>query len=102
MMPGASLANGLVAALPRGGPIGLGDLAVRKATELRRVGYGQRNEPIRASLKFLCDLGAHPEAAEMRKHDTHAAHPWPVSHRVRRGPQAALRVAQQFEPQPAR
>jgi hypothetical protein len=46
---------------------------VRKSTVTGRIGYAQRREPVRAALKFLCDLGAHPEVAETRKQDAHAA-----------------------------
>jgi hypothetical protein len=37
-----------------------------------RVGYDRRYEPVRRALKFLCDLSAHPEVAETRKHDAYA------------------------------
>ena len=35
--------------------------------------YDVRIELIRQALKFYCDLGAHPEAAETRRRDAHAA-----------------------------
>jgi hypothetical protein len=42
---------------------------LRKDSHSRDVGYLQRYEPVRMALKFLCDLGAHPEVAEpQRKH----------------------------------
>lgn len=42
---------------------------LRKDSHSRDVGYLERYEPVRAALKFLCDLGAHPEVAETsRKH----------------------------------
>ncbi|MDQ1743919.1 MAG: hypothetical protein QOE23_2258, partial [Pseudonocardiales bacterium] len=46
---------------------------LRRAAGARNVGYLARYEPVRAALKFLCDLGAHPEAGETSKNDAYAA-----------------------------
>ncbi|WP_433609560.1 hypothetical protein ACQP2P_38660 [Dactylosporangium sp. CA-139114] len=46
---------------------------LRRAQSARRVGYGERAEVVRKSLKFLCDLGAHPEAGELRRHEARSA-----------------------------
>lgn len=46
---------------------------VRKRAASERVGYGERYEPVRAALKFLCDLGAHPDVAETEKQHAYSA-----------------------------
>jgi hypothetical protein len=47
--------------------------AVRKESRDRRLGYEPRLELVRQTAKFMCDLGAHPEAAETRRHHAYAA-----------------------------
>ena len=39
----------------------------RKESRTHGLGYGARHEPVRVALKFLCDLGAHPEVAETQR-----------------------------------
>jgi hypothetical protein len=46
---------------------------LRKDSRARDVGYLERYEPVRGALKFLCDLGAHPEVAETRRKHAHAS-----------------------------
>lgn len=46
---------------------------LKKQVTLRKVGYQERYEPIRATLKFLSDLGAHPETEETRKQQAYSA-----------------------------
>jgi len=46
---------------------------LRRESIARRLGYAERHEPVRLALKFLCDLGAHPEAAETTKRDAYGA-----------------------------
>jgi len=46
---------------------------LRRAAGTRNVGYMERYEPVRTALKFLCDLGGHPEAGEASKTDAYAA-----------------------------
>ncbi|MFE0365695.1 hypothetical protein [Streptomyces griseoaurantiacus] len=36
------------------------------------VGYSPRAEQVRLALKFMADLGAHPEVAETTKVDTYS------------------------------
>lgn len=47
--------------------------AAYKQAHAGQVGYGPRMELVRRAAKFMSDLGAHPEAAETRKHDAYAA-----------------------------
>ncbi|MEW2548352.1 hypothetical protein AB0910_21725 [Streptomyces sp. NPDC047002] len=46
---------------------------LRKATKIAAVGYRQRAEQVRRALKFMCDLGAHPEVVDTHKPDAAAA-----------------------------
>jgi hypothetical protein len=46
---------------------------LRKESRTRDVGYVERMELVRKALKFLCDLGAHPEVAETTKQDAQSA-----------------------------
>jgi hypothetical protein len=46
---------------------------LRNQTHSMNVGYAERLEPVRLALKFLCDLGAHPEVAETTKRDAYGA-----------------------------
>lgn len=47
--------------------------ALRKESREVNTGYPPRAEQVRLALKFMCDLGAHPEAAETTKADAHSA-----------------------------
>ena len=47
--------------------------ALRKESWNGQVGYQLRLEHVRQAAKFLCDLGAHPEADETRRHHAYAA-----------------------------
>ncbi|WP_435212618.1 hypothetical protein [Streptomyces sp. bgisy034] len=47
--------------------------ALRKESNKTRVGYSLRAEQVRLALKFMCDLGAHPEVAETTKADAYSA-----------------------------
>jgi hypothetical protein len=47
--------------------------ALRKESWNGQVGYQMRLEHVRQAAKFLCDLGAHPEADETRRHHAYAA-----------------------------
>jgi hypothetical protein len=46
---------------------------IRKESRETRVGYEPRLELVRQAAKFLCDLGAHPEVAETRRHHARGA-----------------------------
>lgn len=46
---------------------------LRRESTARGVGYAERREPVRLALKFLCDIGAHPEVAETTKRDAYSA-----------------------------
>jgi hypothetical protein len=46
---------------------------LRNESRANRVGYERRAELVRQAAKFMCDLGAHPEVTETRKHDAYAA-----------------------------
>jgi hypothetical protein len=46
---------------------------VRRETRSADVGYGPRLELVRQAAKFMCDLGAHPEVAETRRHHAYGA-----------------------------
>ncbi|WP_407288240.1 hypothetical protein [Streptomyces sp. BP-8] len=37
------------------------------------VGYPVRAEQVRLALKFMCDLGAHPEVAGTERHNAYSA-----------------------------
>ena len=47
--------------------------SLRNESRTNRVGYERRAELVRQAVKFMCDLGAHPEVAETRKPDAYAA-----------------------------
>lgn len=47
--------------------------ALRNEARSTNVGYPLRAEQIRLALKFMCDLGAHPEVAETTKGDAYSA-----------------------------
>ncbi|MFF9360856.1 hypothetical protein [Streptomyces griseoluteus] len=47
--------------------------ALRKQSTKMNVGYPLRAEQVRRALKFMCDLGAHPEVAETTKADAYSA-----------------------------
>lgn len=47
--------------------------AVRKESRETHLGYKPRLELVRQAAKFLCDLGAHPEVAETRRHHAYGA-----------------------------
>ena len=47
--------------------------AVRKESHQTRLGYEPRLELVRQAAKFMCDLGAHPEVAETRRHHAYGA-----------------------------
>jgi len=47
--------------------------AVRKESREMHLGYQPRLELVRQAAKFLCDLGAHPEVAETRRHHAYGA-----------------------------
>lgn len=47
--------------------------AIRNEARSASVGYGPRRELVRQAMKFMCDLGAHPEVAETRRHDAYGA-----------------------------
>lgn len=46
---------------------------LRKESRGADVGYEPRLDLVRQAAKFLCDLGAHPEVAETRRHHAYAA-----------------------------
>jgi hypothetical protein len=46
---------------------------IGKSKNKMTVAYQPRYELARRTLKFLCDLGAHPEVAETRKVHAHSA-----------------------------
>ncbi|MFI1414539.1 hypothetical protein ACH4Y0_32125 [Streptomyces sp. NPDC020707] len=65
--------------------------ALRKESMNTTVGYPSRAEQVRLALKFMCDLGAHPEVAGTEKHNAYSAllmvggllHSWqPVKPRI--------------------
>lgn len=47
--------------------------ALRKEARSAKVGYEPRMELVRQAAKFMCDLGAHPEVAETRRHHAYGA-----------------------------
>ncbi|MEU0672055.1 hypothetical protein ABZ330_04065 [Streptomyces sp. NPDC006172] len=47
--------------------------ALRRESMNTTVGYPPRAEQVRLALKFMCDLGAHPEVAETTKADAYSA-----------------------------
>ncbi|MET7782611.1 hypothetical protein ABZU94_19260 [Streptomyces mirabilis] len=47
--------------------------ALRKESSKTKVGYPPRAEQVRRGLKFMCDLGAHPEVAETTKDNAYSA-----------------------------
>lgn len=47
--------------------------AARKESRQTSVGYEPRLELVRQAAKFMCDLGAHPEVAETRRHRAYGA-----------------------------
>jgi hypothetical protein len=47
--------------------------ALRKESWNGQVGYQPRLEQVRQAAKFLCDVGAHPEADETRRHHAYSA-----------------------------
>ncbi len=47
--------------------------ALRKESWNGQVGYQPRLEHVRQAANFLCDLGAHPEADETRRHHAYSA-----------------------------
>jgi hypothetical protein len=47
--------------------------AVRKESRDTHLGYEPRLELVRQAAKFLCDLGAHPEVTETRRHNAYGA-----------------------------
>jgi hypothetical protein len=47
--------------------------ALRKESWNGQVGYQPRLEHVRQAAKFLCDLGAHPEADETLRHHAYGA-----------------------------
>jgi hypothetical protein len=47
--------------------------AVRRESRETHPGYEPRLELVRRAAKFLCDLGAHPEVAETRRHHAYGA-----------------------------
>lgn len=47
--------------------------AVRKEARDMCLGYEPRLELVRQAAKFMCDLGAHPEVAETRRHQAYGA-----------------------------
>ncbi|WP_060880189.1 MULTISPECIES: hypothetical protein [Streptomyces] len=64
---------------------------LRKESMNTTVGYPPRAEQVRLALKFMCDLGAHPEVAGTEKHNAYSAllmvggllHSWqPVKPRI--------------------
>ncbi|MEU9359021.1 hypothetical protein AB0D35_13055 [Streptomyces sp. NPDC048301] len=64
---------------------------LRKESMNTTVGYTPRAEQVRLALKFMCDLGAHPEIAGTEKHHAYSAllmvggllHSWqPVKPRI--------------------
>ncbi|WP_406133846.1 hypothetical protein [Streptomyces zaomyceticus] len=46
---------------------------LRRESSRANIGYPPRAEQVRLALKFMCDLGAHPEAAETTKADAYSA-----------------------------
>lgn len=46
---------------------------VRRESRGAVVGYERRAELVRQAAKFMCDLGAHPEVAETRRHHVYGA-----------------------------
>lgn len=46
---------------------------LRKTAVQGKVGYTERYELVRQALKFLSDLGAHPEVSETTRSDAHAS-----------------------------
>ncbi|MEV5614441.1 hypothetical protein [Streptomyces bacillaris] len=46
--------------------------ALRREAHKTKVGYSPRAEQVRRALKFMCDLGAHPETAETTKVDAYS------------------------------
>ena len=46
---------------------------LQKDSRSRDIAYLERYEPVRQALKFLCDLGAHPEVAETQRRHAHAS-----------------------------
>ena len=47
--------------------------AVRREPQEMYLGYEPRLELVRQAAKFVCDLGAHPEVAETRRHHAYGA-----------------------------
>lgn len=47
--------------------------AVRSSESKQATGYAPRWEPVRVAMKFLCDLGAHPEVTETLKPQAYSA-----------------------------
>jgi len=47
--------------------------AARRESRETKLGYEPRLELVRQAAKFLCDLGAHPEVAETRRHHAYGA-----------------------------
>ena len=47
--------------------------AMRNESRTNPVGYERRAELVRQAAKFMCDLGAHPEIAETRRHNAYGA-----------------------------
>ncbi|MDH6538062.1 hypothetical protein [Streptomyces sp. SPB4] len=65
--------------------------ALRKESVITTMGYAPRTEQVRLALKFMCDLGAHPEVAGTEKRNAYSAllmvggllHSWePVKPRI--------------------
>jgi hypothetical protein len=46
---------------------------LRKTARAEKVGYYERYEPVRQAMKFLCDLGAHPDVDETTKKHANAS-----------------------------
>jgi hypothetical protein len=47
--------------------------SARRESRSAVAGYERRAELVRQAAKFMCDLGAHPEVAETRRHHAYAA-----------------------------
>jgi hypothetical protein len=46
---------------------------MRSESRSAPIGYERRTELVRQAAKFMCDLGAHPEVAETRRHHAYGA-----------------------------
>lgn len=81
--------------------------ALRKESRTTGVGYPPRVEQVRLALKFMCDLGAHPEITRTTRTDAYSAllmvggllHSWrPVKPQITAQPSAPENEQSQVSP----